>query len=235
MDPTQRLRAFLARAKGLDDASPLREWGLREMVRSVLLIAARLGRGASWRVRFRASRGMVLAAPGVRIFYPRHLSAGRGLNLEEGCEIVALSKRGIVFGERCTVGRFASIRPTNVLLDEPGEGLSMGDHSNIGPYSYVGCSGYIEIGSNVLMGPRVNLLSENHRFDRTDVPMKEQGVKRSFIRIEDDCWIGANVTILAGVTVGAGAVIASGAVVNRDVPPFAVVAGVPAKIIRSRK
>jgi acetyltransferase-like isoleucine patch superfamily enzyme len=235
MNLTERMRATLVKLKGLDDPAALNDWGMREMTASGLVIAARLLRGAFWRVWFRASRGRVLVAPGVRIFYPHHLSAGRGLNLEEGCEIVALSKRGIVFGERCTVGRFASIRPTNVLLDEPGEGLRMGDHSNIGPYSYVGCSGYIDIGDNVLMGPRVNLLAENHRFDRTDIPMKAQGVERSFIRIEDDCWIGADATVLAGVTVGTGAVIATGAVVTRDVPPYSVVAGVPAKIIRSRK
>lgn len=235
MTLTQRLRAFCARQKGLDDPAVLREWGTREMTRSLLLIAARVLRGTLWRVHFRSSRGLVLVAPGVRIIYPRHLSAGPGLNLEEGCEIVAFSKRGIVFGERCTVGRFASIRPTNVLLGEPGEGLKMGNNSSIGAYAYIGCSGYIEIGNNVLLGQHSNLFSETHLFDRTDVPIRDQGVKRSFIRIEDDCWIGANTTILSGVTVGTGCVIASGAVVNRDVPPFSVVGGVPAKLIRSRK
>ena len=148
--------------------------------------------------------------------------------------IIALSKRGIVFGERCTVGRFAYIAPTNPLLGEPGEGLKVGDHSNIGPYSYIGCSGFIEIGSNVMMGPRVNLMSENHEFARTDIPMKSQGVKREFIKIEDDVWIGVNSTILASVTVGRGAIIAAGSVVTKDVPPMTIVAGVPSRVIRER-
>jgi acetyltransferase-like isoleucine patch superfamily enzyme len=154
--------------------------------------------------------------------------------LEEGCEIVGLSKQGIRFGARCTVGRHAIIRPTNVLLAEPGEGLILGDHSNIGAFSYVGCSGYIAIGAKVLMGPRVQLLAENHRFDRLDTPIRDQGVERSFIRIEDDCWIGAGSTILAGVTVRGGSVVAAGAVVTRDVPAGVVVAGVPAKVVRER-
>jgi acetyltransferase-like isoleucine patch superfamily enzyme len=149
--------------------------------------------------------------------------------------IVALSKRGIVFGERCTVGRFASIVPTNPLLGELGEGLKLGDHSNIGAYSYIGCSGYIEIGNNVMRGPRVNLMAENHRFERVDIPMKGQGVDKSFIRIEDDCWIGVNSSVLAGVTIGRGSIVAAGAVVTKDVAPYSIVGGVPARLIRSRK
>ncbi|RYE17040.1 MAG: acyltransferase, partial [Sphingobacteriales bacterium] len=58
---------------------------------------------------------------------------------------------------------------------------------------------------------------------------------KKFIIIEDDCWIGTNSVVLAGVTVGRGSVIAAGSVVTKDVPPYSVVAGVPAKIIKKRK
>ncbi len=170
----------------------------------------------------------------VRIVHGRHLKAGKALNLEEGCEIVALARQGIAFGERCTVGRFAVIRPTNVLLDEAGEGLSVGDHSNIGAYSYIGCSGHIRIGNNVMTGPRINLLAENHNFEDRSRPIKAQGVHRSSIVIGDDCWIGANVTIVAGVRIGEGSVIAAGAVVTRDIPAGSIAAGIPAKVLRKR-
>ena len=60
-----------------------------------------------------------------------------------------------------------------------------GDNSNIGAYSYVGCSGLITIGKNVMIGPRVNLMGENHNFDETNISMKSQGVNRSPIVIED--------------------------------------------------
>ncbi len=179
--------------------------------------------------------GWMLADRGARVMHGGHLRSGRQFSLEEGCLINALSKRGIVFGNRCTVGRFASICPTNPLLDEPGEGLKMGDHSNVGPYSYIGCSGYVEIGSRVMMGPRVNLMAENHNFSRTDIPMKDQGVLRKFIRIEDDVWLGVNSTVVAGVTVGRGAIVAAGAVVTADVSPYAIVGGIPARLIRNRK
>jgi acetyltransferase-like isoleucine patch superfamily enzyme len=229
-----KLRQRLAAAKGMDPA------GLQALQGGDLAgicgtLAQRILRGLFWKLRLPHVRGLLLADRNARVLHGRHLHAGRRFSMEEGCFIMALSKRGVVFGERCTVGRLATIAPTNPLLGEPGEGLRVGDQSNIGPYSFIGCSGFIEIGDRVLMGPRVNLLAENHEFGRTDVPIKEQGVRREFIRIEDDVWIGAGATILAGVTVGRGAIIAAGAVVTRDVPPGAVVGGVPARVIKQRQ
>ncbi len=229
-----KVRSVLSRWKQSPPDS-LQAWSGRDLLGFVRLITMRLLRGLVWKCRFARACGYVLCDRHVRIYHPRHVRAGQALNLEEGCEIVGLSLRGIVFGNRCTVGRFASIRPTNVLLSPPGEGLKMGDHSNIGAYSYIGCSGFIEIGNRVMMGPRVNLLAENHNFERTDIPIKDQGVTRSFITIGDDCWLGAGCTILAGVTIGQGSVVAAGAVVTRDVPPFSVVGGVPARILKSRQ
>jgi acetyltransferase-like isoleucine patch superfamily enzyme len=224
---------FFAGKKGVK-ASALKEWQLREWFEFVWVLGFRILRGLLVKLRIGKSSGMVLCEKNVRLYYPRCIRAGKSFSLEEGCEIVGLSKRGVVFGNRCTVGRFATIRPTNVLVNEAGEGLKMGDNSNIGPYSWVGCSGHIEIGNNVMMGPRVNLLAENHNFELTDIPMKEQGVTRGTIVIEDDCWLGANCSVLSGVRIGRGAIVATGAVVTKDVPPYSIVGGVPAKVIRSR-
>jgi acetyltransferase-like isoleucine patch superfamily enzyme len=85
-----------------------------------------------------------------------------------------------------------------------------------------------------MISPRVSIYSENHNFSETAVPMIEQGVTRSFVKIEDDCWIAANSVILAGVTVGKGSVVAAGSIVTKDVPPYSVVAGNPAQVIKSR-
>lgn len=232
---TNALKRRLLAAKKKESPVDLDGWGGRELCSFLWMLGWRVVRGALVRVRLGACAGWVLAEKNVRLYHARHIRAGRRLNLEEGCEIVGLSKQGIVFGDRCTVGRLASIRPTNVLIDEPGEGMRMGDHSNIGSYCYVGCSGFVSIGSGVMMGQRVNLLAENHNHERIDLPMKDQGVTRGSIIIEDDCWLGAGCSVLAGVRVGHGSIIAAGAVVTKDVPPLSIVAGVPARVVRQRE
>ena len=115
-----------------------------------------------------------------------------------------------------------------------GRGVTLGDRSGIGINASIGEQTHI--GSDVMMGPDCVIYTRNHRFDRLDIPMREQGYGPvEPVVIGDDCWIGGRVTILPGVHVGNGAVIAAGAVVTKDVPPYAVVGGVPAKIIYNRK
>ena len=115
-----------------------------------------------------------------------------------------------------------------------GRGVTLGDRSGIGINASIGEQ--TRIGSDVMMGPDCVIYTRNHRFDRLDIPMREQGYGPvEPVEIGDDCWIGGRVTILPGVHVGNGAVIAAGAVVTKDVPPYAVVGGVPAKIIYNRK
>ncbi|MFM7359149.1 MAG: acyltransferase [Sediminibacterium sp.] len=180
------------------------------------------------------SSGLVLAGKQVSIRYAGYLEAGRELIIEDYAEINARSTQKIILGNRVTIGKYAIIRPGNLYGGEPGEGLRVGDHSNIGPYCYIGCSGLISIGKNVMISPRVSIYAENHVFDSTEDTIKSQGVKRKTVVIEDDCWIAANSIILAGVTIGKGSVVAAGSVVSKDVPPYSVVAGVPARIIKSR-
>lgn len=88
--------------------------------------------------------------------------------------------------------------------------------------------GGITIEDDVLIGPRVNITSENHPLDPSD----RQALIPSPVHIKRNAWIGAGATILPGVTVGENAIVAAGAVVSRDVPPNAVVAGIPAKVVK---
>jgi acetyltransferase-like isoleucine patch superfamily enzyme len=85
------------------------------------------------------------------------------------------------------------------------------------------------------MGQYVSFHSENHIIDRTDIPIRLQGVVRKGIVIEDDCWVGAKVTFLDGCHVGRGCVVAAGAVVRGEIPAYSIIGGVPAKVIRSRE
>jgi acetyltransferase-like isoleucine patch superfamily enzyme len=180
------------------------------------------------------SSGWVLVGKQVSIRYAGYLHAGKELIIEDYAEINARSTQKIILGNRVTIGKYAIIRPGNLYGGELGEGLRVGDHSNIGPFCYIGCSGLISIGKNVMISPRVSIYAENHVFDSTEDTIKSQGVKRKTVVIEDDCWIAANSIILAGVTIGKGSVVAAGSVVSKDVPPYSVVAGVPARIIKSR-
>lgn len=114
-----------------------------------------------------------------------------------------------------------------------GRQISIGDNSGIGLHCFV--SGPLVIGDNVIMGPNCTFLSINREVGRTDRPMIEQGFQPARAPvIEDDVWLGANVLVLPGRRIGRGSIVAAGAVVSVDVPPFAVVAGNPARVLRQR-
>lgn len=114
-----------------------------------------------------------------------------------------------------------------------GGGVSIGSGSGLG----VNCSvhGPLEIGDNVMMGPEVTILTHTHCIDRTDIPMSRQGSIVKKVCIGNDVWIGMRSIIMPGVKIGDGAVIGAGAIVTKEVPAFAVVGGVPAKVIKYRK
>lgn len=191
-------------------------------------------RGSWWRLWFKSSSGLALIGKHVAIRNPQYISVGSNFVVEDFSEIQGLSRQGIIFGDHVTIGRFAMIRPSGYYGREIGEGLQIGNNSNIGAYCYLGCSGRIQIGNNVLMGPRVSMSSENHNFSRLNIPIREQKVTRQPIVIQDNCWLGSSCVITAGVVIGEGSIIASGAVVTKDVPAYSVVGGVPAKLIKMR-
>lgn len=115
-----------------------------------------------------------------------------------------------------------------------GDGIEIGDNSGLGINCYI--RGPLTIGKDVMMGPDVMIFHGDHEMSRRDIPMRLQGdsVTKPVI-IGDDVWIGARSIILKGVHVGNGAVIAAGAVVTRDVPEYAIVGGLPAKVIKYRE
>ena len=87
-----------------------------------------------------------------------------------------------------------------------------------------------------MMGPDVMIYTKNHNTERTDIPMIEQGnTQPRKVTIGDDVWIGARAIILPGVTIGQGSIVAAGSVVTKDVEPFSVVGGNPARVIKVRK
>lgn len=118
------------------------------------------------------------------------------------------------------------------IISSP-ENLTLGDHVFINARCVLHAEGGLTIGSGTKIGPHTTIWTSNHRFE-SDVPFRTQGSSFAPVRIGKDVWIGASVSIVAGVTIGDGAVVGAGSVVTRDVEPFAVAAGNPARMIRSR-
>lgn len=121
----------------------------------------------------------------------------------------------------------------SVHIDAPRK-LTIGFNTSINRGSILNCWGYVEIGSNVLIGPNVIIYSQNHNYKDSSSLISLQGYKREKVIIEDDVWVAANAIILPGVTLSKGTVIAAGSVVTNSTEPYTVYAGVPAKPISKR-
>lgn len=114
-----------------------------------------------------------------------------------------------------------------------GKFIEIGYNSSIGMNAKV--PNNIVIGDNVMMGPNVTILSSNHDFERTDIPMTKQGyITYSPTVIEDDVWIGVNCVIMPGVNIKKGTIIAAATVLTKEFPEYSIVGGNPSKFIRSR-
>ncbi|MBI4681230.1 MAG: acyltransferase [Nitrospirae bacterium] len=151
------------------------------------------------------------------------------------------------FGENSVIDNYLSVaNPENVYIGDHvkiNQGVVLrprknkiiiGDYTGINPY--VAIYGKVTIGKYNMIAPHVVLAGGNHSIDDLGVPMilSGRGTNEGIV-IDDDVWIGANTVVLDGVNIGKGAVVGAGAVVTKDVNPYDIVAGNPAKRIKSRK
>jgi acetyltransferase-like isoleucine patch superfamily enzyme len=146
-----------------------------------------------------------------------------------------LRRKGVVINNNCTfsgvifTGR-AQIEPYCRLKGDPE--ITIGNNF----YMNAGCHilGEIMIGNDVQIGPKTVIWGRDHGINRGELIRKQLRDKRP-IKVGNDVWIGANVTVLKGVSIGDGAIIGAGSVVTRDIPEYAIVAGNPAKVIKYRE
>jgi maltose O-acetyltransferase len=128
------------------------------------------------------------------------------------------------------VGGWANIESHVFFAD--GRNVSIGAGTSIGPGSRIYGA---RIGEKVLIAPRVTIFKDNHIYDDLARPIGDQGYSDPQVPLIDDwSWIGEGAIVLAGRTVGRGAIVAAGAVVTKDIPPFAIVGGNPARVLGSR-
>lgn len=165
----------------------------------------RLIRYLYWSKKFYRSSSFVIAQ-GCIITNPKNIIIGENTNIMHNCCLYAHNNGFIKIGDRVNING-------NVIL---------GAADN----------GEIVIGNDVAIGPNVVIRASNHKYTHKDIPISKQGHTGGKIIIEDDVWLGANVVVLPNLTIGKGAVIGAGAVVNRDISPYALAGGVPAKVIK---
>jgi acetyltransferase-like isoleucine patch superfamily enzyme len=174
--------------------------------------------------------GVAAIENGVRLRFANNIRLGKGVYLDHGTYLHA-TPGGIDIGENSIVMHGAVLHVYN-FRDLPHAGIKIGKDSLVGEFTIIRGQGGVTIGDRVYTSPYTQIIAVNHMFHDVKRPFTEQGITAEGIVIEDDVWLGAGAVITDGVRVGKGAVVAAGAVVTKDVPPFTVVGGVPAKVIK---
>lgn len=223
-----QLRLYLAR-----QADSGRRYVLEQLVQLLVgWIPTVLGigvRGVLYRLILRMD-GWAAVERGVRLRFANHIRLGHGSYLDEGVYIHACPA-GVRIGDGTLVMHGAVLHVYN-FRNLPHAGISIGRNSLISEYTVIRGQGGVTIGDRVYTSPMTQIVAVNHIFDDATRPFVEQGITAEGIVIEDDVRLGAGAVVTDGVRIGRGAVVAAGAVVTTDVPPAAVVAGVPARIVR---
>lgn len=162
----------------------------------------------------------------------RRIKIGRYTTIHSNTYIDASSIKGIVLEDYCSIGPGSYLRTGN-LSSHDGY-LIMKTGSSCNSNCFLGATGGLEIGRDVMLGPNITILTERHLFECKDKSMKEQGRLGQPVKIMNDVWIGANSVILGGVTVDSGAIIGAGSVVTKPIGSNEIVAGNPARVLRKR-
>ena len=126
-------------------------------------------------------------------------------------------------GEYCTVEDYCTIN--NGVGD-----VIIGRETFIGIGTVI--IGPVKIGDSVMFAQNIVISGLNHSYEDVEVPIWKQQVKTALIKIEDECWIGANAVITAGITIGKHSVIAAGAIVTKSIPPYSIAVGNPARVVK---
>ena len=167
----------------------------------------------------------------VEFMNPSCIQIGSGVRIARGVNLDANGHKNNIISLADGVGLdygvdIKALNDTSICIDKG---------TFIGPYVCIAGPGNIKIGRDCLIAAHSGIFANNHIYSDPIEPIGSQGLNRQGIVIEDDCWLGSGVKVLDGVTIGKGSVIGAGSVVTKDIPPYSVAVGVPAKVIKSRR
>ena len=134
---------------------------------------------------------------------------------------------------RLVVGPWTHLGDDNKLRAHEGQ-LTVGAKVVMGRDNVINTYLDVEVGDASILADWIYVCDFDHRTERLDIPIKDQGIVKSPTRIGSDVWIGEKASVLRGVDIGHGSVVASHCLVNRDVPPFSIAVGVPVRVVKSR-
>ncbi len=177
--------------------------------------------------------GAVAIEAGVRLACASHIKLGKNVYLDQGVYLHALPG-GISIGDNTFLMHHTMLHVFN-FRKLPQAKITIGNNCFLGEFNVIRGQGGVTIGNDVYTGPMVQLVAVNHVYNSLNRPIREQGITAKGIVIEDDVWLGANVTVVDGVTVGRGSIIGAGSVVTRDIPPYSIAVGTPARPVKNRQ
>jgi acetyltransferase-like isoleucine patch superfamily enzyme len=196
------------------------------------------GGGPLAAVRFWARNGMITPKYALllaRLVWRRFLTpAGYRMSLDGMLFLGAGVQLQIRRGARVRVGRWVWIGHGTKIRCHEGE-VSIGDKTVLGQECTISAYQHVSIGEQCILADRVMLIDFDHNVAEVERPIRHQGIYKRDVRVGSNVWIGHAAQIMRGVSVGDNAIVGAGAVVTRDVPSNAVVAGVPARVIRMRE
>lgn len=128
-----------------------------------------------------------------------------------------------------SLGSYATIEDFATVNNGVGD-VHIGEHTRIGIGNVV--IGPVNIGNHIIFAQNIVMSGLNHVYEDITTPIHLQPVTTKLITVEDNCWIGANAVLTAGVTIGQHSVIAAGCVVTKDIPPYSIAVGNPARVIK---
>ena len=189
------------------------------------------GRQIFYRFLFKSFGKGAAFGRSVSLKHPGKISIGRRCIIDEYCSLSAQGDENsaIILGEEVLLGRSTVLGTRNGVVQ-------IGDFSNIGANCRIGTTSRVRFGTHVLLAANCYIGGAQHRFDRTDIPIMRQGYEsKGGVEIEDDVWLGAGVTVLDGVRIGTGCVVGAGSIVTKDLPPYSVAIGIPARVVANRQ